>query len=307
MIPFAAEVSQYREEDSSPILHLASLSGRRWQWGDVLMCMLTFAFDESGDDQTPLLTVAGFASSANDWEAFSVAWQARLDKDGIEFFHAADLDTFRGPFKHLAKHPDRKNMSRNLCRDLMEILKKHVYRKFAHTVINKEFASLSAEQKEQFALCAYSLAGRTCDKYARHWVASEPGFRDKPFELVFEAGAPGHGKLQKRLAQDSQTIPIFKPKKDRVLGDGTVWRGFIPLQAADWLANEGNRALQRFGDGNLESEEQLRWPMRQFLGYPPGYMGIYTAEDIHKMEKGIELQNKVIEWEVAVGLKKIKQ
>ncbi len=35
--------------------------------------MLTFAFDAGGDRETPTLTVAGFASSADDWDKFALA------------------------------------------------------------------------------------------------------------------------------------------------------------------------------------------------------------------------------------------
>lgn len=60
--------------------------------------MLIFAFDAGGDDNTEHLTVAGFASSTEDWNDFSEKWKARLEKDRIAFFRAADAASFRGPF-----------------------------------------------------------------------------------------------------------------------------------------------------------------------------------------------------------------
>jgi len=50
-----------------------------------------------------MLTVAGFASSAEDWNKFTLAWTDRLKRDGIEFFHAADLDGFLGTVSTLAE------------------------------------------------------------------------------------------------------------------------------------------------------------------------------------------------------------
>jgi hypothetical protein len=268
--------------------------------------MLTCVFDAGGDDKTPFLTVAGFASSAKDWDSFSFAWKKRLDMDGIEYFHAADLDSFHGPFRHWQNRPDRKELSRSLCGDLMDILKQNVFRKFSHTIINKDFVNLTPQLREEFALCAYSLAGRICDKGVRDWIASEPGFREKPYEIVFEEGDKGKGKLQRRLADDHKIFPIFKSKKDKQLEDGSIRAGFIPLQAADWLANEVNRMTKQF-PGTLESIEQLRWPMQEFFQYPPGFMGTYTPENLKELEDGIVVQKKIIEWEKAIGLDKKRQ
>jgi len=60
----------------------------------------------------------------------------RLKQDEIEFFHAADLDNFWGPFRHWQDRPDRKTLRENLCADLMSILKRTFIRNFGSTVIN---------------------------------------------------------------------------------------------------------------------------------------------------------------------------
>lgn len=291
-------------EEYSPIRHLASILWPPWvDRDDAVLIMLTCAFDAGGDYRSPFLTVAGFASSTEDWDLFSSTWKKRLEEDGIEYFHATDLDSFHGPFRHWQDRTDRKELSRRLCNDLMNILKRHVYHKFSITIINKAFAELTPQVREEFALCAYSFAGRTCYRYVRKWMDEEPGFRGKPNEIVFEAGDEGKGNLQERLAKDYKIFPIFKPKKDTRLADGEVVAGFVPLQAADWLANEVNRMAKQF-PGTLESIEQLRWPMREFTQYPPGFMGTYTPENLKEMESGIEIQKKLTEWEKVVGLSK---
>jgi len=244
--------------------------------------MLIFAFDASGDDSKPHLTVAGFVSSAADWERLAAAWSIRLKQDDIEFFHAADLDNFWGPFRHWQDRPDRKTLRENLCADLMDILKSHVYQKFGSTIINSAFQKMDAKLREEFALCAYSLAGRTCEKQIREYVATH-FTRDTEFGVVFEAGDKGKGKLQKRISEDSGLQVTFKPKD------------FIPLQAADWLAYELNKMSAKFGEGSLESESQLRWPMREFWRYPPGPVGVYTPEDIREMEKKVEATKQSID------------
>lgn len=253
--------------------------------------MIIFAFDASGDDAKPYLTVAGFVSSDKDWDTFTTAWSKRLKQDGIEFFHAADLDGFWGPFRHWQGRPDRKALRQNLCTDLMNILKKNVYQRFASTVINKEFQKMSTELRNEFALCGYSLAGRTCDKQVREYILSH-FTRETPFAVIFEAGDKGKGKLQKRLAQDSGLRATFKPKKD-----------FVPLQAADWFAYEVNKMAAKYGDGSLGSTSQLRWPMREFLQYPPGPMGVFLEGNIQDLQMKMEVAKEVISRATASGSK----
>jgi len=262
-----------------------------------IFAMLTFAFDAGGDDATDYLTVAGFASSTEDWDEFSKKWKARLDQDGIGFFRAVDAASFRGPFEHWRELPNRESLRRALFTDLMELIKSHTYHKLACTVVNKDFRETNSELRAQFAPRAYSLAARTCEKYARKWLVEEwKNCPEMTVGIVFEAGDQGAGKLREQLFADEGHIPpTFKPKKDVRRDDGTIEYGFIPLQPADWFAWETNRAVRDFY-GTLESESQLRWPMQQFLGRPNGYMGIYAVDNLKEMGDTIVLHNKVALW-----------
>jgi len=270
---------------------------------------LIFAFDAGGDDGTDYMTVAGFASSAKDWDEFSQKWKSRLQKDGIEFFRAADAASFRGPFEHWRHLSDRERLRRALFADLMELIKSHAYQKFACTIVNTDFRSTNSETRRQFAESAYSVAARTCEKYARHWVISE--WRSCPetgLAFIFEAGDKGQLKLMDRLRKEWGHIPPnFRPKKDFRRDDGSIGYGFVPLQAADWLAWELNRAARDFYPQKLESESQLRWPMREFLGRPNGKIGIYTPENLKDMDNMIALENKIAAWATSIGVgEKIK-
>ena len=66
--------------------------------------MLTIAFDCGGDDGTEYLTVAGFASSARDWDSFSEQWKKRLDQDGIAFFRTVDANALRRRYGKMLCH-----------------------------------------------------------------------------------------------------------------------------------------------------------------------------------------------------------
>jgi hypothetical protein len=268
--------------------------------------MLTFAFDAAGDESTEYMTVAGFASSANDWDRFSAQWQSRLDSDDIQFFRAVDANNFRGPFQHWYDRPDREQLRRALFSDLMELIKRHAYRKFGCTIVNKDFKESNDELRQQFADSAYSVAARTCEKYARHWALAEWSMcPTMQLATIFEAGDPGQTRLQERLRKDYGHIPPnFRPKKTTPRKDEGVEYGFVPLQAADWLAWELNRAARDFYPDKLSSESQLRWPLREFLGRPDGYLGIYTPDNLDAMHNMLKLESEIDSWVTALGLAK---
>lgn len=269
--------------------------------------MLTFALDAGGDELTDYLTVAGFASSATDWEEFGKKWKARLDRDGIAFFRAVDANGFRGPFEHWRERPDRERLRESLFADLMELIQSHAYWKVAATVVNKDFHGTQNEPRREFVESAYSLAARTCEKYGRRWFMSDwkmcPNMKAA---FIFEAGDKGQHRLRERLRKDYGHIPPnFRPKKDTLREDGQVEYGFIPLQAADWFAWETNRAVRDVDAGKIGDISQCRWPIREFVRYPNGHMGAYSPENLRDMDTMIELENKIASWETQVGINKV--
>ena len=263
--------------------------------------MLTIAFDCGGDDGTEYLTVAGFASSARDWDSFSEQWKKRLDQDGIAFFRTVDANALRGPFEHWRDLPEdeSKRLRKNLFADLMDIIRRHIYQKFSCTIVNKAYAATENAARKEFAESAYSLAARTCEKNGRHWLMHDPYWancKKMLIRAVFELGDGGQdeGKMKDRLRKEYGNIPpIFMPKKDTLRDDGTIEYGFVPLQAADWLAWEINRATQSLYSGKIDSLEETRWPMQQFLTPPSPFFRIYALEDFNKMNDMIDLISRV--------------
>jgi hypothetical protein len=292
----------YVSEECSPIRHLAAILWPPWVDRErAVFAMLTLAFDAGGDLGTDYLTVAGFASSMSDWDSFSTKWTERLNQDGIAFFRAVDANSFRGPFEHWRELSETERVERrkSLFSDLMDIIHSHVYQKVSCTVVNKDYASTDNEARQEFAESAYSLAARTCEKHARHWLMHDPWWapcKHMRVAAIFELGDDGQdeGKMRDRLRKDYGHIPpTFKPKKDTPREDGVIEEGFVPLQAADWLAWEINRATRDYFSGAINSEGQMRWPMQQFLNRPSPYMGIYTIDELNEMNKTIDLLSRI--------------
>ncbi len=169
--------------------------------------MLKGAFDAGGSEyDQPVLMVAGFVSSAKDWDEFSALWSKRLGEDHLTHFHAVDFAHSREEFAHGWKENEPRRQK--LLADLMELIRSHAYQKFGSIVVNESFQEhVSEEIKRRFVANAYVLAGWGCAADMSLWAKREK--ITKPFRLVFEDGDIGKGKLVERLLHDGYTAPTL--------------------------------------------------------------------------------------------------
>ena len=243
-------------------------------------------FDASGSKHDhPVLIVAGFVSSVNDWLDFDREWKDRLSRDGLEYFHAQPFAQSSGPFKNGWEGNTRRRHS--LMRDLVGIIISHAHRKEACVVPNRTHsANMSPEIRKAFRLEAYPLAGRTVAKKVMDYAIS---FRSRYVpEFVFEDGDLDKGMLMERFEKDGYPKPIFKPKKDTVNKQtGLITPGYTPLQAADlwayelFLAYKHDRKNVPFGS--------MRWPFKE-LDKMQGEAGIYLDESMRRTNSMLDQQ-----------------
>lgn len=273
------------------------------------MAALTAAFDASGDRKTAVLCVAGFLSSENDWQSFSEQWSKRLAVDDIEFFRAVDAASFHGPFEHWQERPDKVDLRRRLFADLMNILKSHVYHRFGCVVINRCFDEMSENLRDQLLLSAFTLAALTCEKNVRRHILSERRGSNPnlPVRLVFEHGDEGFGDLTHWINSSSGAIPVSRAyKKDTLLEGGLISYGFIPLQAADWLAYELGLSVRQMESGRVKKISDLRWPMQEFT-HVLGDAGTYYARDVKEVERKLEILRTIPDWEKETDMIKLSE
>jgi hypothetical protein len=234
--------------------------------------MLSAAFDASGSKHDkPILVVAGFIASVDDWIDFDKEWKSRLDLDNVAYFHANE-------FAHSIEQFDgwrgKETKRRALYSDLIGIIQGHCHRKFGCLIINSiHDAELSVANRESFNLEAYALAGRTVVADVSAYAAS---FHAKAFpEIIFEDGDLDKGKLIQRMKDDGYPAPSFKPKKDTSGKDGLLRPGYTPLQAADLWAYElfqADMKVQRDGP-----QAKFRWGFEQ-LHKISGEAGFYSGQ-----------------------------
>lgn len=243
--------------------------------GRVRVMALAAYFDASGHEaDQKYLAVAGFVSSVEEWAELDRLWSDRLRDDGLTVFHAADFENDYKEFKDWRGDEARK---KRLREDLLAILKPRVFRKFGHMVINDAMQQMSDDTKKAFRINAYSLAGRSCAASLRLYLERD-NWKTSP-EIVFEHGDIGMGMLRDQLLRDGFAAPLFKPKKDRLLKNGLIELGVVPLQTADWLAYEMFQTMKLREAGDFT--ERPAWAE---LETTPGRLGIYTTDDIKALE-----------------------
>lgn len=215
-----------------PITHLAMTLNPSSGWGQTLLCMFTVCFDMSGKERDhECVIVAGFVSSAKVWGEFSKRWRQLLDREGIEYFRASDLQVYEGPFKTWKGQHTRR--TRLWC-DLLDIIEPNVFRKFACGLKIKDYsAKVSAEAKKRGKINAYVICAMACAQTAGNWAMRQ----GVPIEYVFEYGDEGWGMLQQKFKDNGYPPPIQRFKIDTVK-KGITCPAFLPLQAADFLAYE---------------------------------------------------------------------
>jgi hypothetical protein len=163
---------------------------------------------------------------------------------------------------------------------------------------------MSETLRNELRLSAFALAALTCEKNVRRYILSEwrGSNPDMPVRIVFEHGDEGYGDLSYWLKPGTGTIPPSRAyKKDTIQDDGLKIYGFIPLQAADWLAYELGLSVRQMESGKVKKISELRWPMREFMAIK-GDAGTYYAHDIKDVESKLNILRNIPEWQKDTNL-----
>lgn len=238
--------------------------------------MFTAYFDGSGskdDPNTPVLAVAGFIATTDQWIEFERNWKGVCADYGVSGLHMRHFAHSRGEFASW-KGDDKKRNS--FMEKLVSVIKTRVWNAFASVVILKDFYRFCVEFDEH-EMKPYPLAGATCINKVQRW--SHRYSKDlSQVKCVFEDGDGGRGELLKLAKKYNGLTPIFLPKKEAVA-----------FQAADLLAYEylqANKKMcefppQTFTDGDL------RLSFQELLKVPNGgkdseYLGIHDWNSLSK-------------------------
>jgi hypothetical protein len=267
----------------SAIEHIARICSLSC-WKDVLMAMLTTAFDCSQDKQRKYFVMAGFVSSAAEWSEFDKEWRERLAIENLPYFHMNRFAHSLAPFD--ATWRKNETRRRALLSDLLDMIAHRAWRKFGCIIPLDSFRLFSDESKRHFVPSLIATAGRLIWPELEIWRRRE-GYRE-PARLVFEDGDAEKGTLIEAIKHVTGRSPSFESKKD--IPEKSIV-GFTPLQAADILAYEIQKVTQ--AEGFRFDEKPFRFPYQQLEKTQGDIRMLRASTRILLVEPRIELEDSL--------------
>jgi hypothetical protein len=282
----------------SAVEHLATIYFSR-EWRNGRFAVFTVAFDVSGSKNQPVVCVAGFISSADNWLKFETEWNERLAEDGIQCMHMQEYVSSSGEFKGWDTQKKR-TRGQALVMDLVSIIRDNTFRKFGSMIFTSLMQHIDPINRLQFSVekCIALVGGHAASDVAK-WARMER-LEILP-KLVFEDGDYGKGDLIERLKGDGWPMPSFEPKRDDISSTGFVTKGFVPLQAADMLAHtyaDVGRDYHSSPDGTFDDS---KWRFNQFEEMH-GQIAPYSEESLKQMNESMNILRAQEEWAKAKDL-----
>ena len=201
------------------------------------MLVLNGYFDESGThDGSDAVAVAGYLSTAEQWDAFDGDWSAALGQWGVRHFHMTDFANGAKPFDTWSAEERHTRFA-----VLTQIIHAHVIASVGWVIPTRLYDAIVSDTAKRYTGGPYGLAAVGCFIDAAHLL--RPTFPASRIAYVFEHGARGAGQVLK-VFQQNMADPA---QRTELMMQSLKFEGkeFVPLQAADILAYELHKHLPR--------------------------------------------------------------
>ncbi len=242
--------------------------------------MLTCYLDDSGNDQDPIVTLAGYVSPEQNWRDFETEARAAFDIINLPYLHTMDLHGLRREFADWTRADAAK-----FAKLFHGILDQHVYAGFEFSVVKSTFEARKTDydvehQSSPVGFCLHDLVSRLVRDEKIRACLNSP---EVNLSFVIESGNKNEGDMRRRFNNIQKQDPdrfgsiSFVPKQAR-----------IALQAAGFLAyfcrrlRTKNRAHPRYKDEmaffTSATNNMLQYPFlaTDFMGRPAtGTAGVF--------------------------------
>ena len=229
-------------------------------------------FDESGTHASShVVCVAGYLFETEQARKLDEEWSEALSRFGVRRFHSTECSNRAGEFKDLTRE-----QTVDLTAQVVGIIKRRMEVGFMVTLSQTDFGQHPRPEWQAggpYTFCTSQiLAGVSgwCDKYEFNGDISyyfESGDQHERLtnQAIAELGSGPEGRRGFRYKSHS-----FIPK----LGNG-------PLQAADVLAYEWYREMNRLNDQSITVKRPSRRSYDSLLSHPGYYYSHLGAADLH--------------------------
>ena len=225
-----------------------------------LVCYL----DDSGNEDDPIVTLAGYIAPAGDWLNFEVHARELFNAHKLPYLHTMDLHQRKREFKGWTR-----KQTAQFANVFYRILDQHTYAGFEFSVLKSTFEANKSvynveRQSSPLGFCLHGIVHQLVNDEGVKAVLAPP---DVNLSFVVESGNRNEGDIRRRFNSIQKQDPerfgsiSFVPKKER-----------IALQAADFFAYFCRRLRMRNpADKGYEHEVEFfeiakgRMLHRQFL------------------------------------------
>jgi hypothetical protein len=195
--------------------------------------MLVGYFDESGThDGSPIVCMAGYVASAEQWTHFTRNWNERFNRDcsahGIQAFHMTDYQAKQKGFENLTN-----DQWSSLLPSLIMMINVRIEKAFGVAFLISDYEEVIGPYRTLFARGPWGFCAMLCVVIVKEW-AKRRGLSER-IDYVFDQGARYSGQVIAALNGTTEDFHDEFLMGAVALGDRRL---NPPLQAADILAYE---------------------------------------------------------------------
>lgn len=194
--------------------------------------MASFAafFDESGTHGSPVLALAGYLATVEQWTEFSREWGEALNQESLTHFHMSKFEARRGEFTGWDKERRLRLQKR-----LIGIIKRRVNVGIFCALNLRDYEETMTEWRKAHFGSPYNFCVKLCLGFTSLWAQKYK--RTEPITFVIERGAGYNSEINNSfngIFADETLRKLFR------LGSLTFVdkKAALPLQAADLFAYE---------------------------------------------------------------------
>ncbi len=196
-----------------------------------------------GDPSSTVFTVAGYLGTDDQWAGFESDWQSVLERFDVPAFTMKHCAHFKGAFAGWKGDEKRRGL---FLEELSRTIHKHDLEGFAFSLNMDHYREIDKHLRLTESYPPYALTATCAVAKIRDW---QRRYRSTDSLLfLFELGDIGQGLFKHKMENEWEPEtgimkPVFMPKQ---WVENGATKHSLPLQAADFLAYETNKALSDF-------------------------------------------------------------
>lgn len=234
------------------VVEFLSLDSRHEWTLTMPMAILHAAFDESGKFvDHDVTSLCGWVSPLQSWDRFAIQWQAALDRVGINELHTAEFVSLHGQYAHLRTiwGKEKEEKISNALTEFVNVIRSAAGKGLGATIDAKHYRSMRDdfkkaihESRDPHYIAFQEVLQQSVAVVERY--AKETGLgRNVKVGLIFDQDEGQSVECLKLLNKIKKRYPEIRERVSGICFCDR--RNYQPLQAADFIAYETKKEMER--------------------------------------------------------------